>query len=300
VAAMQWFLLGFGIGVLGGVFAGWAVLRRQIEKVRAAERRAQAAERMAEIGAMTSGLAHEIKNPLSTIGLNAQLLAEAIEELPVEADQKPRLVSRVKSLRRETDRLRGILTDFLEYAGQVRLDAHPTDVNTIVSELADFYQPEAQRQGVRIRTDLAKLPLVASVDARLLKQALLNLMINGTQAMAVAAGGDGAARNPAGSAGAGDLILRTCEDIDAEKRPVVEIHAIDTGPGIVPEVMTKLFTPYFTTKAGGSGLGLPTARRLIEEHGGRLDVHTELGKGSDFCVTLPLARPGARDGRSPT
>ncbi|MGD9690583.1 MAG: nitrogen regulation protein NR(II) [Phycisphaerales bacterium] len=287
--------LGLGLGLLAGAFAAVWVLRRHLRRIRSAERRARTAERMAEIGAMTSGLAHEIKNPLSTIGLNAQLLGEGIESLEVEPDEKIRLVNRVKALRRETERLRGILTDFLEFAGQVRLDARPADLNALASELIDFYQPEAERLGVRLRADLAGEPLTASVDQRLFKQALLNLMINGTQAMhtELARQNGVAASDGSGSSSrhAGDLIIRTRARSDEEGQRCAEVHVIDTGPGIAPEIRDRVFTPYFTTKAGGSGLGLPTSRRLIEEHGGRLDLHTEPGRGSDFCIILPL---GAR------
>lgn len=288
---MTWFLIGLGLGLLLGASAGAWLLRRHLSRVRSAERRARAAERMAEIGAMTSGLAHEIKNPLSTIGLNAQLLGEAVDELHVEPEMKSRLTSRVGALRRETDRLRGILSDFLEFAGQIRLDARPADLNTIVRELVDFYQPEAERQGVRIRTELEPAPVAANVDQRLLKQALLNLMINGTQAMAAAARertGDAQASGPA-RAPAGELILRTRSTLDDERRACSAIHVIDTGPGIPPDVLAKIFQPYFTTKAGGSGLGLPTSRRLVEEHGGRLEVHSEPGRGTDFTILLPRA-----------
>lgn len=275
-------------GLLLGAIAVRVLVLRQSTRARAAERRARQAERLAEIGSMTGGLAHEIKNPLSTIGLNAQLLAEGIEELPADSEHKGRLLKRVGALRRETERLRGILTDFLEYAGQVRLDKRPGDLNAIVSELADFYTPEAERQGVRIRLDLTAEPLQASFDQRLLKQALLNLMLNGTQAMAAGGSANGAASGSGGGAGhKGELILRTRAAADAEKRPLAEVHVIDTGPGIAPDVKDKIFNPYFTTKNGGTGLGLPTSRRYIEEHGGRIDVHSTLGVGSDFCVVLP-------------
>ena len=280
-------LIGFGIGVLVASGAVWLVLRRQSRRARAAERRARAAERMAEIGAMTSGLAHEIKNPLSTVGLNAQLLLEGISELPIDDAERKPLVNRINSLRRETDRLGGILQDFLQYAGQVRLDPHPTNLNDTISELGDFFMPEAERHGVRLRTDVAggngSPTPVANIDAKLVKQALLNLMLNATQAMA-AAGAPESARPR-------ELIVRTENRREADGHPTVHVHVIDTGPGIAPETLGKMFTPYFTTRAGGSGLGLPTARRLIEAHGGRIDVWSEPGKGSDFCVVLPVAGP---------
>jgi signal transduction histidine kinase len=285
--------IAFAVGVIVAALGSWSYLRRHLRAVRAAERRARAAERMAEIGAMTGGLAHEIKNPLSTIGLNAQLLAESIQDLSIEEDERSRLLGRVRGLRREVERLRGILVDFLEYAGKVHLEVSRVDLGAVVDELADFYMPEAERHGVRIRVDRNGDPLLASVDPKLIKQALLNLMINATQAMASQAGGDRAGGNPGDGSPpdraprAGELILRTRSGKDAEGGPVVQIHVIDTGPGIPTGTIEKIFQPYFTTRSGGSGLGLPVARRLIEEHGGRIEVHSEVGRGTDFTVVLP-------------
>lgn len=276
-------LIAFGLGLLAGAGVGWFVLQRQLRVVRNAERRARQAERMAEIGSMTGGLAHEIKNPLSTIGLNAQLLSEAVGELDADPEVKGRLVSRLGALRREVERLRGILSDFLEFAGQVRLDRRPTDVREIVSELVDFYTPEAARQGVRLRAEGPSTPAVAAVDVRLVKQALLNLMLNGTQAIA-----QSAPPAPNGAGPRGELILRTEAVNDESLGRTIKVHVIDTGPGMPDELLAKVFTPYFTTKSGGTGLGLPTARRFIEEHGGRIDVHTAVGKGSDFVIVLPV------------
>ncbi|MCW5767502.1 MAG: hypothetical protein KIT19_02375 [Phycisphaeraceae bacterium] len=264
--------------------ARWMIVRH-LRKVRAAERRARAAERMAEIGAMTGGLAHEIKNPLSTIGLNAQLLGEAIAELPVADDEKGRLTRRISSLRREVERLRGILTDFLRYAGDLKIERVPTDMNEVVRELIDFFLPQAESQGVRLRESIDSNRLMSEVDVPHLKQALLNLMLNAVQAM-----------SGEQTSGTKELILRTEATLDAERKPESRIHVIDTGPGIASDRIDRIFQPYFTTKAGGSGLGLPTARRLVEAHGGRLEVHTEQGKGTDFTIVLPgIADPASTD-----
>lgn len=279
-------LLAFVAGVVLGALATvplwrWAV-RRSLARARAAERRARAAERLAEIGAMTGGLAHEIKNPLSTIGLNAQLLQESIDELPIDPDERGRLSRRLAALRREVDRLRGILTDFLEFAGELRLDRRTTDIRALVDELADFFHPQAAQQGVRLHTDLGDgPPLLAHIDPGQMKQAILNLMLNAVQAMATSPP-DGRSR---------ELILRLRAHRDNTHDRAVAVHVIDTGPGIAPEAMKNLFKPYFTTKAGGTGLGLPTARRIVEAHGGRIEVHTEVGRGSDFAIILPLAQP---------
>lgn len=265
-------------GVLVGALAASLVWRRvvtrSIFRVRNAERRARAAERLADAGAMTGGLAHEIKNPLSTIGLNAQLLAEGIGELDVDADTKGRLSRRVDSLRREADRLRGILTDFLEYAGGLKLDRRECDLSAVADELIDFFLPQAEQAGVRLRSDLSPLPVPAFADAAAIKQALLNLLLNAVQAMDK-------------SPGAREIFVRTRAETDAAKAAWGTVSVIDTGPGIAPEVLARIYQPYFTTKAGGSGLGLPTAKRLIEAHGGRIDVHSEPGKGTSFTIWLP-------------
>lgn len=273
---MQWFLLGILFGAACAALGAWWWVRRFWTRACVAERRAAAAQRMAEIGAMTGGLAHEIKNPLSTIGLNAQLLAEGVDELPVPSDEKGRLTRRIGALRRETDRLRGILDDFLRYAGELRLDPHPLDVNEIVTELADFFHPQAEAQGARLSVMLADGRTLVSADARQLKQAILNLMLNAVQAMA--------SQSPERPR---ELMLRTARGTDEDRSPIVTIQVVDTGPGMSPETRASLFTPYYTTRSGGTGLGLPTARRIIEAHAGRLNVHSEVGQGTSFTVVLP-------------
>jgi signal transduction histidine kinase len=284
LSLLQGVLLGFGVGVLLTAVASWVMVRRHLSRRVAAERRARAAERLAETGAMTGGLAHEIKNPLSTIGLNVQLLAESVDEMEVGDETRSRLMSRLQTLRREIDRLTGILSDFLEFAGQVHLERRETDLNALVEELVDFYLPEAERHHVRLRADPSPDRAVAVVDPRVVKQAALNLMLNATQAMA-------GAHDVAAGPSAGELILRVRMQRRGDGTPAVEMHVIDTGPGIEQTRAEQIFQPYFTTRTGGSGLGLPTARRLIEEHGGHIDVHSEVGRGTDFTIVLPLEPP---------
>lgn len=271
--------------VLLGAFIGGSIAyvvgarRVKISSARAqhAQRRAQAAEHLAEIGSMTGGLAHEIKNPLSTIGLNAQLLKEAIEDSAIEEAEKQRLVRRIAALARETERLRGILEDFLEYAGELRLSVAPTSINQLVEELSDFLVPTAEGAGVRLRVETSALSPRMELDEYHMKQALLNLMLNAINAME---------HQPVGTK---DLILRVAPGEDEHGNRCVRLHVTDTGPGIDEETRGKIFRPYFTTRSGGTGLGLPTARRIIEAHHGQLELHSEPGKGSDFVIVLPWA-----------
>lgn len=276
-------LVGLGIGLLlgagAGVVASRVIVRRAVARVRVAERRARSAERLAEIGSMTGGLAHEIKNPLSTIGLNAQLLQEAIADLDLPEQDKGRLTRRLGSLKLETERLRGILSDFLEYAGELRLATAQNDVGALLEQLGDFFDPQARASGVRLRVEAPRQPVSATLDGPHVKQAMLNLMLNAVSVM----------EQP--GVGTRDLILRG-EACDDHGVPSVRLHVIDTGPGMTPETVEKIFRPYYTTRAGGTGLGLPTARRIAEAHGGRLEVHTTPGVGSDFYLTLPVEPAG--------
>ncbi len=267
--------IGFVVGVVvAAATASWFVVGHG-RRVRAAERRAKGAERMAEIGAMTGGLAHEIKNPLSTIGLNAQLLQESLEELTLDETERDRLLRRLDNLRREVDRLRGILTDFLEFAGEIRLHAEPANISEVVAELADFFLPQAEQQGIRLRTDLVESPPLVALDVGLTKQAVLNLMLNAVQAMS-------------GQERAKELILKTDASRDADGRDTVRIHVIDTGPGIDDQQAAQIFNPYFSTRFDGSGLGLPTSRRLVEAHGGHVEFYTQLGSGTSFVLSFPI------------
>lgn len=287
---MMYFLIGIACGILLTVPLVMFAARRTERRVRLLERRARSAERLAEIGTMTSGLAHEIKNPLSTIGLNAQLIQEDLSDvahaLPDDlATQQHigRVQRRFDSLTRETHRLRDILEDFLRFAGRMKLDLAPADINELVNELADFFSAQANASGLHIRTQLADTLPAASADVGLFKQALLNLLINASQAMVDARN----ANQPHG--GANELLLRT-EVVRVLNQNEIRIHVTDTGPGIALDQQSKIFQPYFSTKRGGTGLGLPTARRIIEEHQGSLTFISEPGQGTDFIISLPALR----------
>lgn len=268
-----WFIIGVGAGMVATVPVLLWALRRATQRAREAEGEARHNQRLAELGAMTSGLAHEIKNPLSTVGLNAQLLQEDLAHLQIDDEERGRLVHRVETLHREVDRLRGILTDFLEFAGRIKLDVHAQDVRAIVEDLGDFYHPQCDQAGVVMRVDLCESPAIAKIDEGMLKQALLNLMLNAVQAMTTL-------QDDTSS----ELILRVESD-----ESQVRIQVVDTGPGIPADSQEEIFHPYVSGRKGGTGLGLPTSRRIVEEHGGRLFVDSELGRGTAFTIQLPSA-----------
>lgn len=284
---MDWmsFSVGFLIGTSVALFAAYVALWRRMVRLRAAEERARRQERLAELGALTGGLAHEIKNPLSTIGLNVQLASEAIAESGLPDDDKATLVRRVETVEREATRLANILNDFLRFAGRIKLAPVESDLREVVEELVDFYRPQCEQHRVVLRADLPAAPVVARVDPALVKQALLNLLINATQVMS------------AQQSGSRELMIRlvpTDESAPKASRATpreVAIHVIDTGPGIPAEKHAEIFRPYVTGRKGGSGLGLAVTRRIIEEHDGHIDLFSEPGKGSDFMVRLPVDGP---------
>jgi len=283
-----YFFIGLAVGVIGVLPIIVIATRRTARRVERLSQRAQAAERLADQAMMTGGLAHEIKNPLSSIGLNAQLIREDLTDIA--ADLAPddamrqrigRIERRFDALTHETNRLRDILEDFLRFAGRLQLDRQSVDVNDMVSELADFFAPQAQAANVRVRTQLNADPPTASIDADHLKQALLNLMLNACQVMESSRGQDEA------NGGNDELMLRT-----DRRRPggadELLIQVIDTGPGMDADKASQVFQPYFSTRKGGTGLGLPTARRIAEAHGGTLTLHAEPGRGCVFTFAIPV------------
>jgi signal transduction histidine kinase len=273
VTSLWWTLLGIVVGAAAMLPLVRLLLRRAEQRARDAERRALESERMAELGAMTGGLAHEIKNPLSTIGLNAQLLAEGVADASMPEDERTRLTRRLDALGREVERLSGILTDFLQFAGRLQLDPQPHDLVRLVEDLSDFYHPQCDRAGIVLRTQVPAEPIVVRIDEGLAKQAILNLLVNATQSM------EGAARDGETA----ELLLRV--EGDGEQAMV---HVTDTGPGIAPERLEEIFHPFVSGKSGGTGLGLPTTRRIVQAHDGTLEVHSEVGRGTEFVIKLPL------------
>jgi len=269
--------------VAGGAIAALAMEARNRHRARreeAAVRRADVAERSAEIGSMTAGLAHEIRNPLSTIVLNADLAAEEVRESPLPPESREPLERRLGTLARETRRLKDILEDFLRFAGRLRLDRAPVDLRELLEEFADFHLPQALAAGVTQSVEVPPGPTVAEVDADQVKQILLNLVLNAVQAMQ--------AQPPERPR---RLTLRLARSADGNRGPEAVLEVEDTGPGIDPRRHESIFRPYLTDKPGGTGLGLALARRIAEAHGGRIEVESAPGRGSRFLVRLPLAAP---------
>jgi two-component system sensor histidine kinase HydH len=227
----------------------------------------------AALAELAGGFIHEIKNHLSTLGLNLQLLAEDFHE--PESLRERRALGRVQKLQAECQRLVDVANDFLRFARIKDLTLTPTDLGRVIEEMLDFFGPTARAANIDLKAFIpADLPPVA-LDRDLFKQALLNLMLNAEQAM------------PNG----GKLTIEASVDggKEAGDPPLVCLSLIDTGQGMSEEVRAKVFQTFFSTKQGGTGLGLPTARRIVEAHGGTIEVQSEPGRGSKFTIRLPAA-----------
>ncbi|MBI9016582.1 MAG: two-component sensor histidine kinase [Phycisphaerae bacterium] len=272
-----------GSGITAIIF--WRIGQRYLKRYKQQRndlvRRVKDAEKMAQLGDLANSLAHEIRNPLSIIKINLQLLSEDIGDFikatKVEnnkdyggivdpAQKLARQLRKIKNITGESNRLAQTLNDFMRYAGRIELNPARQDINELLDDLIDFYEPQALNKGVQIRHNLVANKMYAKVDADLIKQALLNLFINAIQAMD----------------GAGELIIRSRIENDN-----ICIEISDTGPGMSEEVKNKIFDPYYTKRKGGTGLGLPTCRRIIEAHNGHIDLISEPGRGTSFTITFP-------------
>jgi signal transduction histidine kinase len=227
---------------------------------------APAGELPAETAELAAGFIHEIKNHLGTLSLNLQLLAEDFED--AQTPRERRALDRVTRLSGECQKLVELSNDFLRFARLRELHARPTTLDEVVSRMIDFLGPTAKQRNVEINWFPAADLRPVCLDPDLFEQALLNLMLNAEQAMP-----DGGTLTLVGRCEGGTVCL----------------EVIDTGLGIAPEAMPKLFRPFHTTKPDGSGLGLATTRKIVLAHGGTIEAQSEPGRGTKFTIALPAS-----------
>ncbi|NIP69583.1 MAG: sensor histidine kinase [Planctomycetales bacterium] len=224
----------------------------------------QLMDQYAEFVQLVGGLAHEIRNPLSTIRLNMELLAEDFSQARTPTER--RAAHKIAVVQRECLRLQELLDDFLNFARLRDLNLVPHNLNHQVAAVLDLFEPQAEACKIEVQCYLdADLPSVL-IDPETFRAALLNLIINAQQAM------------PDG----GQLVVRTRSTTSG-----VSLDLIDTGCGMEAATINRAFDPFYSSKPGGTGLGLPTTRKIIEAHGGSLSVQSEPGRGSQFTIELP-------------
>lgn len=220
-----------------------------------------------EIATLAGGLAHEIRNPLSTMSLNLELLVEEVENSENPRDQ--RMLRKLQKVQREAEHLNELLNDFLQFARVSEQELVPADLNAVVRDFVDFYKPTVKEHDIEVSLHLeSNLPLVR-LDESLMRQVLLNLAQNARQAM------------PDG----GHLELQT-----SVRNRQVQLEFIDTGEGMTEFTRSKIFQVFYSTKPDGSGLGLPTVRKIVEAHNGTISCESEPGRGTRFLISLPPAQ----------
>ena len=249
---------------------GRVVIFQDLTPIRQMEERVRIADRLAGVGELAAGLAHEIRNPLASIAGSSQLLRESVASSGESA-------TLLDIIGRESQRLNGLITDFLAYTGPSQRNTMRLDVAVLLRDVAEAVRAgEAREKGVAV--ELAPLPtLMVEGDGEQLKQVAWNLVRNAVQAA------------PAG----GKLMIDGFEQIRHGSRYVVAM-VVDTGAGIAPGILEKIFNPFFTTKEGGTGLGLSISQRIVHQHKGFIEVRPAPGKGCAFSVFLPAA--SARNG----
>jgi len=239
-----------------------------LTRLQAAQEELLVAERMATVGRLALKVAHEVRNPIAAIELNAEMLGDIVRDQP--GSEMEEASSLVGAIRDQVNTLDALTEEYLAFARFPRPHFEEDSINEMVVGLAEFIRPLAQRQGivVDVKTDRSLPPM--AIDRTLLRQAVLNLIKNGLESLA--------------QTGALTVATRRVDD-------AVEITVSDSGPGIQPEVGRRLFEQFFTTKPQGTGLGLYISRQIVEEHGGELRWASEPGSGAIFTVHLPVKRP---------
>ena len=237
------------------------------EAIEERERDLVRSERLAVVGKMAATITHEVRNPLSSIGLNAELLEDELASVAGDTGQEARSLCR--AIQTEVDRLTAITEEYLRFARLPKPKLHPHDVNAIVDNLADFEREQLALRGVELVVELAPALPRVELDDQQMRQSLLNLLRNAADAVAEIGGGEVRISTSLGADGAG-----------------VQVSVADDGPGMAADMADKIFDPFFSTKQGGTGLGLALTHQIVREHGGTISVDSAPGQGARFTVAL--------------
>src|SRR5689334_1135222 len=239
-----------------------------LTRLQAAQENLVEAERMATVGRLSLKVAHEVRNPIAAIELNAELLGDMVQGRVSEDGTEATAL--VGAIRDQVAALDALTEEYLAFARFPRPQFEEDSVNDMVTAVAEFVRPLAGRQGVAVKVAIDPAVPSMEFDRTLLRQAVLNLLKNGLEAV---------------SQGGGALTLTT-----SRVGETVEIAVTDSGPGISAEVGRRLFEQFFTTKPQGTGLGLAISRQIVEEHGGKIRWSSTPGVGATFTLALPIRK----------
>lgn len=245
----------------GGLFLGYLYILRDITELKRLQGEAQKNTRLTTLGTLAAGVAHEIRNPLSSIKGLATYIARKMLEGGPEKEAADTMVL-------EVNRLNGVVAELLEFARPTTIKFSETDIDAVITRALRLAEVDIKSAKITVEYSVLKgFPLVFASSERL-TQALLNLFLNALQAM-----------QPGGKLGV---------SVKPLSKEEYAIEVSDTGHGIAPDVLESIFTPYFTTKPSGTGLGLAIVQQIIEGHGGSISVTSEPGQGTSFTVCIPL------------
>lgn len=248
-----------------GHFVGQVLILRDLGEIRKLQETLRRQEKLAAIGGLAAGVAHEIRNPLSSIKGIASYFKKKFSHVSEDKEAAEVMIQ-------EVDRLNRVISELLDFVRPTDLHVKEADMNGIIEHAIRLIRTEAAAQEIEIQLDLAPAPLTAQVDADRFSQCFLNLYLNALQAMAP-----------------GGRLKVTSARLEDQS---IKIDIADNGRGIEPGNLEKIFNPYFTTKASGTGLGLTIVNKIIEAHNGQLKVHSTEGKGTVFSILLPGPETG--------
>ncbi len=254
---------------------GAVMFFKDLTQVEQLEERERLRDRLASLGEMAAGIAHELKNPLAGIEVMAGLLRRQVTE---SADAQSLLADIIS----EAKLANAIVVEMLEFVRPIRLQVERTDLSDVLHQAVTLAENKVKRGGVSVQVDLeAELPMIHG-DHHQLCQVFTNLLTNAFEAL------DG--RGRIGIKAVAETIEQDPGFADAQApTPAVVVDVTDDGPGVPVELSDRIFDPFFTTKPQGSGLGLPIVRKIVDAHDGRIDLTSAPGRGTRFRVTLPVS-----------
>jgi PAS domain S-box-containing protein len=259
---------------------GAVMFFKDLTRVEQLEERERLRDRLAALGEMAAGIAHELKNPLAGIEVMAGLLRRQVAD----STQAQALLADIMS---EAKLANAIVVEMLEFVRPIRLQVEQTDLAQVVHQSITLAESKVKRGNVRVHVDLAEgLPLIDG-DLNQLSQVFSNLLTNAFEAM------DGKGQVTIRATPSAIEVDPAMVGLEATATPVIVVDVIDDGPGVPAEATDKIFDPFFTTKPQGSGLGLAIVRKIVDAHDGRIDVNSASGRGTCFRVTLPVANAPA-------